>query len=411
MGDDELVIVGGGLAGAKAAEGARSHGWDGRIRLVGDEHRPPYERPHLSKEILVGTKPPSSALVHDDAFYATHEIDVLLGAAATGVALGDRAVELDGGRRLRYDKLVLATGSTPRRPPIAGVGLDHVYTFRTLDDVWSLKDRLLPGHRVAVVGASWIGTETAACARQRGCDVVMIDPSSLPLERVLGAEVGSYFARLHTDHGVELFMGRGVAAIDGAHEVEGVRLDDGTVLAVDTVVLGVGVTPNIEMASAAGLDVDDGVLVDSSLVTSHPDVYAAGDIANAAHPVLGRRVRVEHWANALHQGLAAGANAAGASVVFDRIPYFYSDQYDMGMEYSGWPVPWDDVVFRGDPAQGAYVAFYLAEGRLVGGANVNVWDVNEHIQALIRAATIVDIAVLTNANVEPAEWATAMRPR
>ncbi len=404
MSDDGLIIVGAGLAGAKAAEGARLQGWDGPIRLCGDEHHLPYERPHLSKGILIGTEQPKSALVHGDAFYASHEVDVLLGAAATNVDLSDRTVVLDGGRRLRFAKLVLATGSTPRRPPIPGIDLDHVYTFRTLDDAWALRDRLLPGHRVAVVGASWIGTEIASCARQRGCEVVMIDPQSTPLERVLGAEVGARFAMLHAEHGVELFMDAGVAAIVGSDAVEGVRLDDGTTLEADTVVVGVGVTPNVALAAEAGLGVDNGVLVEASLVTSHPDVYAAGDIANAVHPVLGRRVRVEHWANALHQGLAAGANAAGATAPFDRIPYFYSDQYDMGMEYSGWPIPWDDVVFRGEPGSDAYLAFYLADGRVVAGANVNVWDVNEHVQALIRSAAPADVALLTNPDVDPADW-------
>jgi len=407
QGDDGLVIVGAGLAGAKAAEGARMHGWDRPIRLCGAEHFLPYERPSLSKGVLVGTEQPLSALVHDDAFDVTNEVDLLLGAAATRIDLANRIVTLDGGRRLRFTKLVLATGSTPRRPALPGVDLGEVHTLRTIADALALKDRLVAGHRVAVVGASWIGTEVAACARQRGCDVVMIGPQSTPLERVLGPEVGAHMARLHADHGVDLVMGVGAAAIVGSGEVAGVVLDDGRKVHADTVVLGAGVTPNISLAVDAGLAVDGGVLVDASLTTSHPDVYAVGDIANAVHPLLGRRVRVEHWANALHQGLVGGANVAGARSVYDRIPYFFSDQYDMALEYSGWPVPWDRVVFRGDPAGGKYVAFYLLRGRVVGGANVNVRGANEHVQTLIRSAQLVDTSRLEDPSVEPAEWSIA----
>jgi 3-phenylpropionate/trans-cinnamate dioxygenase ferredoxin reductase subunit len=345
-----------------------------------------------------------SALVHHDSFDVANDIDVLLGAAATSIDLANRTVTLDGGRRLQFAKLILATGSTPRRPPIPGIDLEHVHTFRTIDDAIALRDRLRPGHRLAVIGASWIGTEVAACARQRGCDVVMIGPQATPLERVLGPEVGSQFAKMHTDQGVELFMGSGVAAIVGADEVEGVRLDNGMTLDADTVVVGTGVAPNVQLAVDAGLEVDNGVLVDASLAASHPDVYAVGDIANAVHPLLGRRVRVEHWANALHQGLLGGANAAGARLQYDNIPYFYSDQYDMSLEYSGWPEPWQRVVFRSDPDTGAYVAFYLTDGKVVGGLNVNVADVNEYVQALIRSARTVDVSMLTDLNVEPAQW-------
>jgi 3-phenylpropionate/trans-cinnamate dioxygenase ferredoxin reductase subunit len=265
----------------------------------------------------------------------------------------------------------------------------------------------LPGSRLAVIGASWIGTEVASAARQRGAEVVMIDPLSTPLERALGPEVGRFFADLHRSHGVDMRLGADVAAIEGSDHVSGVRLADGTVIAVDTVLVGIGVTPNIELARDAGLSVAEGVLVDSALVTDHPDIYAAGDIAEEQHPTFGGRVRVEHWANALNQGLTTGANAAGAAEVFDRIPYFYSDQYDMGMEYSGWPESWDKVAFRGDPEQGKFVAFYLRDGRVVGGANINVWDVNEHVQALVRAGAPADLSVLTDPSVSPDKWVVA----
>jgi 3-phenylpropionate/trans-cinnamate dioxygenase ferredoxin reductase component len=405
MADDGLVIVGASLAGAKAAEGARNQGWDGPIRVVGAEPHLPYERPPLSKEVLVGREGPTSTLVHDDAFEVTSEVDLLLGAPAVRLDLAARTVELAGGRRLRFAKLVLATGSTPRRLPIPGADLPEVLTLRTVDDCLALRDRLVPGHRLAVVGASWIGTEVTACARQRGCDVVMVDPLSTPLERVLGPEVGGFFAELHAAHGVDVRLGIGVDAFEGSEHVTGVRLSDGAVVDAETVVVGVGVTPNVELARDAGLDVASGVLVDATLTASHPDVLAAGDIAEAHHPVIDQPVRVEHWANALNQGLTAGGNAAGAGRAYDRIPYFFSDQYEMGMEYSGWPLPWDQVVFRGDRSSGAFVAFYLDHGVVTGGANVNVWDVNEQIQNLIRTGKPADLDVLTDPDIDPAAWA------
>jgi 3-phenylpropionate/trans-cinnamate dioxygenase ferredoxin reductase subunit len=407
MADDGLVIVGASLAGAKAAEGARKQGWDGPIRLVGAEPHLPYERPPLSKKVLVGRDGPTSALVHDDAFEVTSEVDLLLGAPAVGLDLAARIVELAGGRRLRFAKLVLATGSSPRRLPVTGAALPEVLTLRTVDDCLALRDRLIPGHRLVVVGASWIGTEVAACARQRGSDVVMADPLSTPLERVLGPEVGGFFADLHATHGVEVRLGIGVEAIEGSEHVSGVRLSGGAVAPADTVLVGIGVTPNVELARDAGLDVASGVLVDATLTTSHPDVLAAGDIAEAHHPVIDRPIRVEHWANALNQGLTAGANAAGAGHAYDRIPYFFSDQYDMGMEYSGWTLPWDQVAFRGDPSSGAFVAFYLDHGVVTGGVNVNVWDVNEHVQNLILTGKPADLDILTDPDVDPAAWTPA----
>lgn len=405
---DGLVILGGGLAGAKAAEGARAQGWTGPIRLVGAERHLPYERPPLSKGLLIGEQQPAAADVHPDAFYTTNDIDLLLGTSASGIDLATRTVNLDGGRALQFDKLVLAMGSTPRRLRIEGGDLPEMLSLRTLDDSLALRDRLQPGRRLAVIGASWIGTEAAACARQRGCDVVMIDPLATPLERVLGPEVGHYMAGLHASHGVELRLGVGVESIVGTSHVEGVRLADGSVVGADLVVQGVGVIPNVDLARDAGLGTAGGVLVDSSLRASHGDVYAAGDIAEAEHPLLGRRVRLEHWANALNQGLAAGANAVGAGAVYDRIPYFFSDQYDMGMEYSGWPVPWDDVIFRGEPSSGAFVTFYMSDGKVVAGANINVPDANRHVQAVIRAGGEADVEKLADVDVDPSDWAPAL---
>ena len=407
--DDGLVIVGASLAGSKAAEGARRAGWDGPIRLVGAEPHLPYERPPLSKGVLIGRDSPAVAMVHDAGFEVTEHVDLLLGTEATSIDLGSHVVELSGGRSLRFAKLVLATGSSPRRLDVAGAALPGVFTLRSLDDCLAFRDQLLPGRKVVVVGGSWIGTEVAACARQRGCEVTIVDPQGTPLERVLGAGVGRWYAELHAGHGVELRMETGVEALAGSDRVEAVRLTDGTTLDAEVVVAGIGVVPNIALAASAGLAVDRGVHCDSTLVTSHPDVLVAGDIAEAEHPLLGQRVRVEHWANALNQGLTAGANAAGRREVYDRVPYFFSDQYDTGMEYSGWPVPWDDVVFRGDPDEGRFVAFYLSEMRVVGGVCVNVWDVNEHIQDVIRSGVSVPREVLADVDVDPQQWIAVAR--
>jgi 3-phenylpropionate/trans-cinnamate dioxygenase ferredoxin reductase subunit len=400
-----LLIVGASLAGAKAAEGARAQGYDGPIRLIGAEPHLPYERPPLSKGLLLGKEPPAKAAVEDTDWYVRNEVGLLLGAPATALDLGAKEVDV-AGRRIGFETLVLATGSTPRKLPVPGMDLPEVLVLRTVDDALALREALKPGVRVAVVGASWIGTEVASAAQQRGAEVVMADPLSQPLERVLGAEIGAFYAEVHRSHGIDLRVGVGVEGVEGDDHVTGLRLAGGDVVPADLVVVGVGVRPNVELATAAGLDVEGGVLVDEHLRTSHPDVFAAGDIADEWHPLVGRRVRVEHWANALNQGKVAGANAAGASQVYDRVPYFFSDQWDVGMEYSGWPVPFDRVVVRGELSTDGFVAFYLADGKVVGGINVNVWDVNEHVQALIRSGAVVDADRLADTSVDPATWAS-----
>jgi 3-phenylpropionate/trans-cinnamate dioxygenase ferredoxin reductase subunit len=411
MSSDGMVIVGASVAGANAAVAARRQGWSAPIRLVGKETYLPYERPPLSKAVLIGRAPLSTAQVYPGRFYATNEIDLILGTVATNVNLADKTVELEGGRRLRFERVVLATGSSARSLPIPGADLPRVYTLRTIDDMLALRDELFPGRRVGVVGGSWIGTEVAAAARQRGCEVLIAEPMHTLLERVLGAEVGQYYADLHRSHGVQLRFGVGVEGIEGRDRVEGVRFADGTTAEADVVVLGVGVRPAVDLAVAAGLEAGQGVLVDERLASGHPDVFAAGDIAEAQHPVLRRRVRVEHWANAMNQGSVAGANAAGASQLYDEVPYFFSDQYDSSMEYSGWPIPWDRVMFRGNQVDGAFVAFYLSEGKLVAGVNVNVAGVNEHVQRLIRDEGSVDVEQLADLDVEPSQWRTSTSRR
>ncbi len=401
-----FVIVGAGLAGAKAAEALREEGFDGRVVLVGAEPERPYERPPLSKDYLRGESGREKAYVHPEAFYAEHEIELRLATAVEAIDPGAHEIVLGDGR-LRYDRLLLATGAEPRRLVAAGAELDGVHQLRTFADADALRARLDAGGRVVVVGAGWIGSEVAASARQRGLEVTVIEPLSVPLERVLGPEVGGVYRDLHRERGVDLRLGTGVVAFEGDERVRSVRTTGGAV-DCDFVVVGVGVAPRVGLAQAAGLAIGDGILVDAALRTSAPDVFAAGDVASAEHPFLGRRIRVEHWANAIDQGASAARSMLGQDVAYDRIPYFFSDQYDVGMEYAGHALGWDEVVLRGDPAGREFIAFWLADRIVVAGMNVNVWDVNEQIQGLIRSRRRIDPARLADADAALGEIAGAV---
>lgn len=391
-----IVIVGAGLAGAKAAQTLREEGFGGRVVLLGAERERPYERPPLSKEYLRGEAGREKVYVHDQAYYEEHSIELRTGTPVASVNAAASVLVIAGGERLRYDRLLLATGARPRRLTLPGADLDGIFELRTLADSDALSARLRVGGRVAVIGAGWIGCEVAASARQQGLEVTVIEPDSLPLQRVLGPQLGAFYRDLHVEHGVRMLLGHGIEAFEGEGTVSAVRLDDATRVECDFAVVGVGVTPRVEIAQRTGIQTADGVLVDEYLQTSVPGVFAAGDIARAHNPLLQRNIRVEHWANALHQGPAAARNMLGARVAYDRLPYFFSDQYDVGMEYCGHVSEWDDVVIRGDIATRKFIAFWLSEGRVVAGMNVNLWDVTQDIQALIRAGKPVDRNRLAN---------------
>lgn len=400
---DDIVLIGGGLAVAHAAETLRDGGYGGRLSVITDEPHRPYERPPLSKEVLVGSEPPESVFVHDDAFYTQHDIDVITDDGVVDVDRGAGTVTTRSGKSLPFGRLLMATGARPRRLPIAGGDLDGVVTLRTLDDSRRLNGLLQAAERVVIVGAGWIGCEVAAAARTLGTAVTLVDPVSHPLERVLGARIGAYYADLHRRHGVDLRLGVGVTGLSGNGRVERVEISDGTAVDADLVVVGIGARPSTELAERAGLDVDNGIVVDASLVTDDPRIYAAGDVANAWHPRYGRRLRVEHWDNAIHQGKTVAANMLGRGEVYDRVPYFYSDQYDMGMEYVGRAVDVDGVVLRGDPDSGEFIVFWLSDGRLDAAMNVNIWDVSDDLRGLIGRS--VDPARLADTSIPIPELA------
>ncbi|MFC9241667.1 NAD(P)/FAD-dependent oxidoreductase [Streptomyces decoyicus] len=401
-----FIIAGAGLAGAKAAETLRAEGFEGPVVLLGDESERPYERPPLSKGYLLGTTEKEKVYAHPPQWYADHEVDLRLGNAVTAIDPVGHEVTLADGSRLGYAKLLLATGSTPRPLPVPGADLDGVHTLRRLADSDRLKEVFRTASRIVVIGGGWIGLETTAAARAAGAEVTVLEAAPLPLLGVLGREAAQIFADLHTEHGVALRCGTQVTEITGTDgAVDGVRLADGTRIAADAVIVGVGITPNSEPAAEAGLKVDNGVVVDERLCSSHPDIYAAGDVANAYHPLLGRHLRVEHWANALHQPQTAAKAMLGQEVRYDRLPYFFTDQYDLGMEYTGYvgPEGYDRVVFRGDTGTREFIAFWLSGGRVLAGMNVNVWDVTEPIRALVASGRAVDPGRLADTDVPLAD--------
>lgn len=398
-----FVIVGGGLAGAKAAETLRDEGFEGRVVLLTDEAERPYERPPLSKGYLLGNDERDVAFVHPESWYGDHDVDLRLEARVVALDPDAHEVEIEGGERVGYDKLLLATGSEPRRLDVPGADLPDVRYLRNLPDSDHLLDVLEEGHRVAIIGGGWIGLEVAAAARTHGADVTLVEVADLPLLGVLGEDVALAFAGLHRDHGVDLRLGTGVQEIVGDNgRVVAIVTSEGDEIMADTVVVGIGIRPRVELAAAAGLAIEDGVAVDAGFRTSAADIYAAGDVAAVEHPLLGTRVRVEHWANALDGGPAAARSMMSQDVSWDKLPYFFTDQYDLGMEYIGHAPPgsYDDVVLRGDVPGRAFQAFWLREGRPIAGMHVNLWDDGiAPIEELVKAGRTVDPARLADPDV------------
>jgi len=397
---DTFVIVGAGLAGAKAAEALRKQGFDGRLVMLGAEHHAPYERPPLSKDYLMGKIAREKVFAHAHHWYTEHQVELRSGQLVTGLDRDTSEVRLVDGSVVSYDKLLLTTGASPRELQVPGAGAVGVHYLRTLDDSDVLRATLATASRLVVIGAGWIGLEVTAAARLAGVEVTVVETAELPLLRVLGPEVAQVFADLHLAHDVEFRFKAALAEIITDNGVAtGVRLGDGTTIAADVVLVAVGAGPNVQLAETAGLHVDNGIVVDAALRTSDPNIFAAGDVASAFHPLYGRHIRVEHWANARQQPKAAAASMLGNDASYDELPYFYTDQYDLGMEYVGFVEPggYDRVVFRGDVAGREFIAFWLSNDRVVAGMNVNVWDVVEPIKTIIRSRASIPASRLTDA--------------
>ncbi|GAA0525952.1 pyridine nucleotide-disulfide oxidoreductase [Saccharopolyspora subtropica] len=398
-GSETFVIVGAGMAGAKGAQALREQGFDGRIVLIGDERHRPYERPPLSKGYLMGNTDFDTAYVHEERWYADNRVDLQLGTSVRRIDRSLRQVELPDGSRLDFDKLLLATGANPRSLPVPGIEADGVLHLRRVADSDRIKQTLAEVERLVVVGAGWIGLEVTAAARAAGVAVTVVETAELPLLRVLGREVAEVFAALHRDHGVDFRFATVVTEIITADgRVRGVRLRDGTELPAEAVLVAVGVDPETSLAREAGLRVNNGIVVDASLRTADPNIVAAGDVANAFNPLLGKQIRVEHWANALNQPAVAAAAMLGRDDKYAELPYFFTDQYDLGMEYRGLAGPddYDQVVLRGNVEGREFVAFWLRDGRVLAGMNVNIWDVGDQIERLIRSGSPVDPARLAD---------------
>jgi 3-phenylpropionate/trans-cinnamate dioxygenase ferredoxin reductase subunit len=398
-----FIIVGAGLAGASAARTLREEGFTGPIQLIGAEAHRPYIRPPLSKDYLNGSGDRDSIYVDPKEWYAEHHVDLLLGTSVTRIDANRRLIHTDAGDEFSYSKLLLTTGSSSRRLSIPGADLEGVHYLRTVEDSKNLRSLLAGGNmQLVLIGSGWIGMEVAATARTLGNDVTILERGPIPLANALGDELGQMFADLHEQNGVILRRSVSVESILG-HDgrATAVRLESGEVIPADLVLVGIGATPNVELADSAGLTIDNGVSVDASLRTSDPAIYAAGDVANAYHPVAKLQLRSEHWANALNGGKAAARSMLGQNVSYDDIPYFYTDQFDVGMEYSGFgPLTRGaDVVYRGDRAGREFIAFWVTGGKVVAGMNVNIWDVNEAVQGIIRRGNQVDHARLTDAKV------------
>jgi 3-phenylpropionate/trans-cinnamate dioxygenase ferredoxin reductase subunit len=387
------------MAGALAAQTLREEGFDGKITMLGQEPNAPYERPPLSKDYLQGKAERDSIFVHPQPWYAEHAVELSLGSAVTSLDPASRTVITTNGDQLRYDKLLLATGSKPRHLDVPGADLDGVYYLRNVEDSDRLKIKFAEAKQVVIIGAGWIGLETAAAARAAGLDVTLLVSGDLPLEHVLGPEVAPIFDELHRSHGVDLRYRTTAVELTGSHEtVTGIMLSDGSRIDADMIIVGVGVAPRTELAAAAGLKIDNGIVVDEHLRTSDPDIFAAGDIAQTYSPRLGRHIRVEHWANARRQGAVAAKAMLGQDAVDVRPSYFFTDQYDLSMEYTGdiGPAGYDRVIFRRHTDSNEMIVFWLYEQRIQAGMNINIWDVADDIDRLIQSARPINADDLGN---------------
>ncbi len=403
-----FVIVGANLAGGRAAEALRKNGFDGRIILIGGEPDAPYERPPLSKEYLRAEQEKSKLFILSADFYRTNQIELRLGYWAEGLDVKEKSIRLDDGEEVHYDKLLLTTGAKVRRLDVPGSDLEGIYYLRTIADAEAIGAELQPGRRCVVIGAGFIGAEVAASARESGLEVTIIEILPVPMSRVLGDEMGTIYGDIHRDHGVDLRLNEGVERFEGNKRVERVVGSSGAIFDCDFVVVGVGVIPETALVEGTDIEVNNGIVVNEYCETSVPDVYAAGDVANFPNPILGQRVRLEHWQNAQNQGIAAAKNMMGIKEVFSEVPWFWSDQYDLNMQLIGHPHHWDKLVFRGSVPDRQFTAFFVKDGKMQAALAVNRPMDIRPCREIIQAGQPVDVEKLQD---EAVQMRSLMPPR
>jgi 3-phenylpropionate/trans-cinnamate dioxygenase ferredoxin reductase subunit len=405
-----IAIVGASLTGQSAAATLREEGFEGRVVLVGAEPQLPYDRPPLSKNYLRGAMPFEKTLLRPPEFYRERAIETRLGTTVVRVDVEKRALQLDGGDRLEFDNVLIATGGRNRRFPIPGIDLPGVFDLRTIADADRIRDAIARGGRAVVVGMGFIGAEVAASMRQCGLEVTAIEPFKTPLYRALGEDIGRVVEGLHRDHGVALILGDAVAAFEGKGRVERVVTRDGRRIECELAVFGLGIEPVTELVAGTGVRVDNGIVVDDHCRTNVPGVFAAGDVANHYHPVCGRQMRVEHWQNGIKQGAAAARSILGRGQPYDEVHWFWSDQYDANIQYAGFHAAWDAVVVRGSLAERKFLAFYMAEGRVESVVAINQGRDLRRTLPIIKARVAVDPARLADPNVDLRTLAPSERP-
>jgi 3-phenylpropionate/trans-cinnamate dioxygenase ferredoxin reductase component len=394
-----MVIIGAGQCGARAAQALRENGWDGAITLLGDEGRLPYERPPLSKSVLLGQKTTQACALHDEAFYASHGIDLRTDAPATAIRREDSLVTLADGSSVPYRRLLVATGGVARTLSVPGGTLHGVHTLRNAADAEALKPILAPGRRIVVVGAGFIGLEVAASAVARGCVVTVIEVAPCALARAVPEPVADWLIERHRERGVEIRFCARLAAVLGDHEVHGVQLDDGTVIDCDAVIAGIGIAPRVSLAQKAGLEIADGIVTDAMLRTSDSSIFAAGDVCAFIHPVFGRRVRLECWKNAEDHARTAARNMLGHEEPCAGAPWFWSDQYDITLQIAGLPAFGTTTVVR-EAGAGSRVYFALDdEGVLVGASGVGT------LGGIAKDIRVAQVLIVRHARVAPARLA------
>lgn len=399
--DTHIVIVGGGLAGVRAAEGARDAGHTGPITIVAAEEATPYERPPLSKDLPAGKSEFSDAMIHAAEWFGDNDIELRAGTRVGLIDADKQLAVVDDTDQIPYGELILATGASGNRLDLEGSRLARIGSLRSIDESRTIRTLLADKPRVVIVGAGWIGSEVAATARGYDCDVTIVSRNELPLQGLLGEQFGQYIRNLHEDHGVRFVTGTVPTKYTGTEHVDEVHLDNGTTLDADLVIEAVGARPKVGLAETAGVDVDDGVLVDEALRTSKAHIWAVGDIANQLHPFYRTRIRSEHWSVARNQGYHAGRGAAGHVQPFDKLPMFFSDQYDMGMEYRGHAPDFDEAIFRGTAKEDEFLVFYLKDGVIRAIANVNQWGIGDEIDTVLRAEVSPDRRAI-------ADWETPL---